>query len=652
MLKRCHWLTLIGLLMLVNLFTAYAAPIAIPISKHQTITSNDTILKSETSPLRDVNLSDSEIIPRDSALPPGSQHLPTFVKLFQSKLVVHRDGSMTVTEAITINNRGRRRNQGVYREFPIRYITEKSGERKNVRFQLLATRLNGVPVPHFIENRGNSKRIFIGEKNKKLKSGIYTYTLSYKTSHQLKFSNDHERLSWNVTGSGWRYPIHEVSVSIKLPHGAAEHLKKIVAYTGLTGPSDSNIGRFTKHGDTIQFQVKKRLAPHDSLVLNLEWGKGFIISPLKFTLVNALFQKNIGTTSIGIGLLLLLIYYYVIWRWVGEGPSRKLITPQFTPPSNYSPALLRFIENMGYNNKVFIAALINMVVKGYINIAKGIRNYKVIQVSSNQDNLSRPEQEIANALFSKNNGEVSIHRDNRKRFQKSIHAFKRALRSEIEGAYFIRNTAYFILGVALSIAAIAPAIIINKTLLYIVVLYVVLLAVGLSAYYQRERAWRSWLFFIAVLTAEAMIIIPYRTTLLPLFEQHLMYWTAIVLITLINACFYHLIKKPTLKGRELLDQAEGFKQFLSAEENAYQQFQDPPKRDAQLFEQYFPYALALNVEKEWSTQFISILARDGSYCPNWYRGGTFENLGSPGYGLSFLNAFSKDFVKATGLNIS
>lgn len=643
MLKKQQWTAVItGILLLTCTLSCFAVPIAVPTVKPQS-SNIATITKTNPPRVQDLNSYDTSITPRGSALPPGRVQRE-FIKLFQSKIVVHRDATISVTEAITINNRGRRLDQGIYREFPTKYIAD-NGERKNLRFQLTSTRLNGVPVPYRIENRSNSKRIYIGKKHQRLKPGIYTYTLTYKASHHLTLLHHHEQLAWNVTGS-WRFPIKEVTVSIKLPGGAAEHLEKLAAYTGLSGLSKKNIGSFSKHDGVIQFHSTKTLAPHDSLILNLEWKKGFILSPTKFTLGNYLFQKHLGLTSAGIGLLLILIYYYVIWRWVGELSNQKVITAQFTPPHEYSPALLRFIKNMGYNNRVFISALINMAVKGYINITKGIRNYKLIQNTQDRSTLTRPEREIANHLFSEQRKEIAIHRDNRKRFQKTIHAFKRTLRNEIEEAYFVRNTGYFVLGVILSILTIVPAIIIHKSLLYVVIPYTILLVAGLLFYYRSDRSWQSCLSFGGVVTLLIVIMTPYKTTLLPILNDYIGYWIVIGLVTIANGWFYHALKRPTLKGRELLDQTEGFKRFLSASEQSSQPFQDLPERNAVLFERYFPYAIALNVEKEWSNQFVSILNKENDYCPSWYRGSSFENLDASGYGISFINEFSKDFAKA------
>ena len=80
----------------------------------------------------------------------------------------------------------------------------------------------------------------------------------------------------------------------------------------------------------------------------------------------------------------------------------------------------------------------------------------------------------------------------------------------------------------------------------------------------------------------------------------------------LHVLFYHLLKAPTLTGRKVMDQIEGFKMYLSVAEKDRLNLLNPPEKTPELFEKYLPYALALDVENEWSEQFAEILARAGT----------------------------------------
>ncbi|MGD8382251.1 MAG: DUF2207 domain-containing protein, partial [Syntrophobacterales bacterium] len=111
----------------------------------------------------------------------------------------------------------------------------------------------------------------------------------------------------------------------------------------------------------------------------------------------------------------------------------------------------------------------------------------------------------------------------------------------------------------------------------------------------------------------------------------------IVVIIAINAIFYHLLKSPTLRGRKLMDEIEGFKLYLSVAEKERLNILNPPEKTPELFEKYLPYALALDVENEWSEQFAEVLAAasiDGGYRPIWYTGNTWRSWNMGGFASS------------------
>ena len=86
----------------------------------------------------------------------------------------------------------------------------------------------------------------------------------------------------------------------------------------------------------------------------------------------------------------------------------------------------------------------------------------------------------------------------------------------------------------------------------------------------------------------------------------------LVAMGFVNALFYHLLKAPTLSGRKIMDQIEGFKLYLSVAEKERLNLLNPPEKTPALFEKYLPYALALNVENAWSEQFAEVLAQAGT----------------------------------------
>ncbi|UCG39252.1 MAG: DUF2207 domain-containing protein, partial [bacterium] len=51
----------------------------------------------------------------------------------------------------------------------------------------------------------------------------------------------------------------------------------------------------------------------------------------------------------------------------------------------------------------------------------------------------------------------------------------------------------------------------------------------------------------------------------------------------------------------------------------------------ELFEKYLPYALALEVDQQWSEKFADVLRRAAEtehYAPRWYRGRSWDSMHS------------------------
>jgi uncharacterized membrane protein len=104
------------------------------------------------------------------------------------------------------------------------------------------------------------------------------------------------------------------------------------------------------------------------------------------------------------------------------------------------------------------------------------------------------------------------------------------------------------------------------------------------------------------------------------------YWMVPILLVLIglNAVFYALLKRPTLAGRRLMDEIEGFKLYLRTAEGDEIRRLQAPTPTPELFERYLPYAMALDVENAWSERFTDVLAAASSdpgqgQSPVWYR---------------------------------
>ena len=68
------------------------------------------------------------------------------------------------------------------------------------------------------------------------------------------------------------------------------------------------------------------------------------------------------------GFFLLLAYNIPVWIRFGKDPAEGVLVTRYEPPGGFSPASLRYIRQMYYDNKTMTAAVVNLAIKGYLRI--------------------------------------------------------------------------------------------------------------------------------------------------------------------------------------------------------------------------------------------------------------------------------------------
>lgn len=569
---------------------------------------------------------------------------------FRSRITVEEDGSLTVRETIRVRSEGREIKRGIYRDFPTTYKTP-SGLIHRVGFKVREVLRDGKPESYHIEKLSNGKRVYIGKKNYFLPRGEYTYTLEYRTDRQLGFFDDHDELYWNVTGNGWSFPIDRASATVVLPGGAEGEIIELGAYTG---PEGSRGKGFFSTPDAT-FTTTRPLASGEGLTIVVAFSKGYVREPTGSEETRAFIGGNLGIAVGFFGLSLLLCYYLVVWFREGKDPARGVIIPLFTPPKNFTPAAARYVMKMGFDNKCFTAAIINMAVKGYLNIREEKGEYTVARGEADGSVLTHEEKKIAGELLGASN-EIKLKKEN----HKEIGGARRKLTSLLKGKYeklaFVTNSGYFIAGLFVSLVIILAGFALQDLPPQALGLSVWLAIWSFGVIFLLRLTFSRWrdvilreaktkagavfltIFTIPFLTGELAVIFVLGKDISP--------WMFAILFAavFINCLFYHLLKAPTRAGRKIMDKIEGFKMFLAVAEKDRLNLLNPPEQTPELFERYLPYALALDVEQAWAEKFSAILARatdDGRpYQPAWYSGAGWSSLGAGTFASSLSTSLS------------
>jgi uncharacterized membrane protein YgcG len=570
------------------------------------------------------------------------------IRHFRSCIVVHPDAAMTVTETITVQSADREIRRGIIREFPTVY-QDRMGNRVKVGFKIHEVLRDGRPESYHTEPMGNGVKIYIGKKDFLLQPGIHTYTLTYWTNRQLGFFRDYDELYWNVTGNGWAFPIDAAEAIIELPSGA--RILQHAGYTGFQGDRGQDF--VAKPGDhDIIFETTRGLAPREGLTVAVAWPKGVVQTPSIQEKMGYVLQDNLST---GIGLLWLLIvggFYLVAWLQVGRDPAKGTIIPLFSPPKDMTPPAVRFLARMGFDHKAFAAAVLDMAVRGYLQIKEDGSDYTLMRQNA-AISLPDPEGRVAGKLFG-GGSSLKLERENHERLSAAIDALRENLQKEFDKVYLISNTGYLGVGIVLTLMAMGSVIFTapDKAAAGFATLWLSVWTVGCAAAaVMVYRQWQDARNFGRIVGAVGITLFALPFFIGEIFGT-IMIGTEVSLapalmlpgMAFLNVLFYYLLKAPTLTGRKVMDQIEGFKMYLSVAEKDRLNLLNPPEKTPELFERYLPYALALDVENEWGEQFTQVLVQaqvEGQpYSPSWYSGSSWNISRASGFTESLGSTFA------------
>ena len=493
------------------------------------------------------------------------------IELFDSVVQVNKTGVLCVQETIVYKTAVP--GHGIIRDFPTRSV-DRFGNAVHVDFTVKKVLKDGVPVDYSIEPLANGKRIKIGNPAVYLSPGTYTYTLEYSTNRQLGLFEDHDELSWAVTGYVWNMPIEQARATLVLPSGIPSHAIQTAVFVGTENAPryQDPIGVVEKRGNTIVAKTIQALEPYHGIRVFVEWPKGYIQEPAFVTKLARFLRDNLVGLWLVIGSILLLVYYAYVYRRVYTKPG--VIIPLFTPPEGFSPQAVRFMVEKQYDNIAFSAEVVDLAVHGFLTIGYKEGFFKgtyTLTKNPEDDWSTQPTYEqklLIDGLF-KNTDELVLSQANGQHVARVAGHVAAYLDAKLNYKYIEPNSGYFGGGLALTGIIIAPA-----------------------------------LYFLTLGAFEIL---------------------GIALLLLVNLVYYFLLQVYTPEGRALVDQIEGFKLFLATTETErLKVIGTPPTKSPELYEKYLPYAIALGVEKQWTKQFAPVFkhleAQGQVYKPIWYSG--------------------------------
>jgi uncharacterized membrane protein YgcG len=565
---------------------------------------------------------------------------------FVSDIDVARDGTLTVTETITVRAEGDQIRRGIFRDIPLA-VEGANGRIYKAGFKLLSVLQDGVPAPYHTNGNSQGIRIYVGDENTFLAAGNYTYTFSYETDRQIRFFEDHDEVYWNVTGNEWIFPVDEAIARVVLPEGVKA--SEWTAYTGGYGETGNAFeAQSVQGGSEVVFRTTAVLPPYEGFSVNVSLPKGAVTPPSEADkleyFVNDYRSELIGTA----GLLLVLLYYFAAWWMVGRDPAEGVVFPRFSPPYRISPALAKYIDSRGFGDGGWVAlsaACLNLAVKKRLRLEEEDGDTTLVLNRTGREEhipgFGLPKGEAALEAWLNGRGSpLTLNKANGTSIQALGRKFRAAIERESRDVYFRTNKRYLIPGFVLSLVTIVALLVFGGLqpgqegfvivfLVFSVFATVISVNLGKAIFRFASMKLRMALIFVVFgLAISGAAFGAYHVNggveSLPVLP-----FIAVALVAL-NILFFFLISAPTALGRQALDEIEGLRMYLSVAEKERLNMAKVPDMSTGHFEELLPYAVALGVEKPWAKAFEAWLttaagaAAAASYHPGWYSGSHFD----------------------------
>ncbi len=126
--------------------------------------------------------------------------------------------------------------------------------------------------------------------------------------------------------------------------------------------------------------------------------KGIIAAPTQAERFAWLIKDNAGELVGAAGVVAVLAFLSMMWWMMGRDPRAGPLFPRYDAPAGMSPAAVRFVDNMGFDNKCVAAAVLGLGARGFLKVRQDDDDFVVQQTGRSVDWLAG-DKPLVDALF-------------------------------------------------------------------------------------------------------------------------------------------------------------------------------------------------------------------------------------------------------------
>ena len=329
-------------------------------------------------------------------------------------------------------------------------------------------------------------------------------------------------------------------------------------------------------------------------------------------------------------------FYLLIWLFWLREPSRELSRSRTTPPEGLSPAAAHYLANKGYDDITFVSALTSLASKGFLSIqclgpkkTKSSDNLWGIceRDKSPTQEKSKDEDALLEKIFSYE-ATVKIYNENQKLFEKLMSEHKETLQEQLDDSHIQFHPRLVLMAIALYLLAVSGAAWwlhdggMSAEFLVPLVFGIVgieLLFNGVSNLTSLTKIPAGKVFSTAFFGLACGGLALFFVSIF--FSPEVLVF--MLVLRLMNRWFCMKTQPYTVEGQKKMEQLDGFREYLLQKQSKAEPSFSGASGGTSA-EKWFPYAIALGIEKEWRN-----IAKNSLPTPEWLEGANITDKFSP-----------------------
>ncbi|QRN84637.1 DUF2207 domain-containing protein [Clostridia bacterium] len=295
---------------------------------------------------------------------------------------VNSDYSYDVVEKLAVDFSEPR--HGIYREIPLDFA-DRPVRIKNISVEGGDTDISSENGSKIIRI-GNSEDFVDGRQDYEIR---YTLILGADTDAEA------DLFYLNIIGTEWDVPIHKASFTVNMP--APYDFSNLTITSGYLGSEETSNVQFQQTDQGFTGKTLSSLEPGQGLTAYLVLPEGYfadVKGPATWPKLAILLMGA-----------LLTVLAYRIWDLKGRD-SEVIITPEFYPPDNMTPAEAGYIIDRAVQPTDVTSLILYWAEKGYLEMEEdGKNHFRLFKMKElPQKGVQHYEHYFFNALFNKGSG--------------------------------------------------------------------------------------------------------------------------------------------------------------------------------------------------------------------------------------------------------